>query len=72
MGTTDDRHDRSLWEFTRADGFVFSCNVLRQARDWTLMLACNGLVFARRAFDSRQEADDWASHFLDGLRRPTH
>lgn len=70
MGAADDRDDRSLWEYTRADGFVFSCKVLRQARDWTLMLACNGLVFARRVCESRQEADSWASHFLDGLQHP--
>lgn len=67
----DDRSDRALWEFTRADGYVFSCNILRHARDWRLMLACNGLVFARRACESRQEADAFAEDFLHGLQSST-
>ena len=61
-----------FWEFTRTDGFVFRCDLFRQAREWMLMLACNGGVFARRTFDSRQEAEAWADAFLAGMQQTSH
>jgi hypothetical protein len=69
MPQEDDGSYALVWEFTRADGFVLSCEVLRQARDWILTLACDGAVFARAAFDSRQEAEACAGTCLTGMRR---
>jgi len=56
-----------VWEFQRPDGYVFQCELAESARSWMLMLACNGNVFARRAFDSRPQAEAWADDFLVGL-----
>jgi hypothetical protein len=68
MPLEDDRTYALVWEFTRADGFVLSCDVLRHTRDWILTLACDGAVFARTVFASRQEAEAWAETCLTGMR----
>ncbi len=57
----------ALWEFTRADGHVFRCALAERTRSWILMLACNGLVFGQRGFESRNEAQHWADEFLAQL-----
>lgn len=56
-----------VWEYQRADGYVFHCDLTDTVRDWMLTLACNGCVFARHAFDSRPQAEAWAADFWSRL-----
>lgn len=53
-----------MWQFERLDGYVFHCNLTETVGGWMLTLACNDLVFARHAFDSRPDAQSWADDFL--------
>lgn len=61
-----------MWQFERLDGYVFQCDLTDTVGGWMLTLACNGLVFARHAFDSRADAQSWADDFLIRLTSRQH